>query len=83
MSILDLAINWGIDRNARSDDGSTALHEAVSIRSLKAIEALLDRGVDPCIENAIGQTPLAMAVNLRRERGIIDLLKRKTQCVTK
>jgi uncharacterized protein len=80
MAILDVAISWGIDRNDRSKDGYTALHEAVRVQSQTVVHALLDRGVDPCIKNGIGQTPLAMAINLNRDRAIIDALKRATQC---
>lgn len=80
MAILDVAISWGIDRNDRSGDGYTALHEAVRIQSLRVVQALLDRGVDPCIKNNIGQTPLSMAVNLRRDPTMIKTLSIATRC---
>jgi hypothetical protein len=32
IQILDVAIQWGIDKNYRANDGNTALHEAVWIQ---------------------------------------------------
>jgi uncharacterized protein len=80
MTILDVAIDWGINKNHRSDDGFTALHEAVWIQSVEVVQALLSRGVDPCIKNNIGQTPLAMATSLNRSPAIIEALSRATHC---
>jgi ankyrin repeat protein len=81
MTILDTAIRWGIDKNDRAEDGYTALHEAVRVQSVEVIQALLNRGADPCIKNKIGQTPLAMAINLHRNRAIINALSDATHCV--
>jgi ankyrin repeat protein len=80
MHVLDVAIQWGIDKNDRADDGYTALHEAVRIQSVRVVAALLERGIDPCIKNAIGQTPLAMAINLKRAPAMVDVLSRATHC---
>jgi hypothetical protein len=80
MTILDAAIGWGIDKNDRAEDGYTALHEAVRVQSVEVIQALLNRGSDPCVKNKIGQTPLAMAINLHRDRAIINALSGATHC---
>jgi uncharacterized protein len=80
VGLLDAAIKWGIDVNDRATDGSTALHEAVRIQSADIATALLERGADPCLKNNIGQTPLAMALNLHRPPQLVDLLRRVTRC---
>lgn len=75
MSIIDVALNWGSDKDAQSADGYTALHEAVRIQSAAVVRALLQRGFNPCVRNKIGQTPLAMAINLRRDPEMIRSLQ--------
>lgn len=85
MSILDVAIGWGGSVNERSvapapDGGATALHEAVRINSAEVAKALLARAADPCIRNDIGQTPLDMAVNLKRSETLIRVLRSATRC---
>lgn len=77
---LDLAIAWGSNPNEASSEGMTALHEAVRIDSAKVAEALLARGADPCIRNALGQTPLDMAMSLRRSEALIRVLRPVTLC---
>jgi len=80
LSIIDVAISWGVNKNDRSADGSTVLHDAVQIQSLAVVQALLDRGLDPRIKNRIGQTPLAKAINLNRDKTMIDALTRAARC---
>lgn len=80
MSIIDLALSWGADVNGRSNAGFTALHVAVWIRSLNVVNALLDRGANPCIKSGFDQTPLEMAVDLHRDQRMIDALRKKTLC---
>jgi uncharacterized protein len=75
MSIIDVALKWGIDKNDQSADGFTALHDAVWDQSSAVVQGLLQRGVDPCIKNKIGQTPLAMAINLNRDPEMIKSLQ--------
>jgi ankyrin repeat protein len=81
VSIIDVAIKWGIDINIQSDDGYTALHEAVRIMSVSVIKALLLRGADACIKNKLDQTPLEMAISLRRDPGLIVVLQ-STRCAS-
>jgi ankyrin repeat protein len=80
-SIIDVAMKWGININIQSDDGYTALHEAVRIMSIPLIKALLLRGADACIKNKLAQTPLEMAINLRRDPELIAVL-RSAQCAS-
>jgi ankyrin repeat protein len=77
---LDVAISWGSNPNERAQDGSSALHEAVRVNNAEVAKALLDRGADPCIRNNIGQTPLDMAINLRRPEPLVEVLRHVTQC---
>jgi ankyrin repeat protein len=74
-SIIDVVLSWGIGINSQAADGYTALHEAVRIQSTPVVEALLQRGADPCIKNRIGQTPLAMSNNLKRDSEMIKTLR--------
>jgi ankyrin repeat protein len=80
VGLLDLAISWNAGVNDRALDGATALHEAVRINGSGVATSLLDRGVNPCLKNDIGQTPLDMALNLRRSAALIDVLRRATHC---
>jgi ankyrin repeat protein len=75
MSLIDVALKWGIDKNDQSADGFTALHDAVWSQSPAVVKALLQRGVDPCVKNKIDQTPLAMAINLNRDPEMIKSLQ--------
>jgi ankyrin repeat protein len=75
MSIIDVALTWGIDKNDQSGDGFTALHDAVWTQNPAVVQGLLQRGVDPCIKNKIDQTPLAMAINLKRDPEMIKSLQ--------
>jgi ankyrin repeat protein len=70
-----VALSWGIGINSQADDGYTALHEAVRIKSTPVVKALLERGADPCIKNGISQTPLAMSINLKRDSEMIKALQ--------
>jgi len=63
---IRLLLELGLDVNAASDTGDTALHAAVSGRKSEAIvRFLLDRGADPRKANAKQQTPLALAESPR------------------
>lgn len=82
IGLLDIAIGMGVGPNSRNRDGSTALHKAVWIKSAMVTLALLHLGSDPCLRNGIGQTPLELAVNLRRSEELVGLLRGVTRCVT-
>ena len=81
VSIIDVAMNSGVNINTQSDDGYTALHEAVRIKNVPVIKALLQRGADACIKNRLDQTPLDMAINLRRDPELVAVL-RGTRCTS-
>ena len=73
--VLELALSWGIDPNKQSRGRSgTPLHEAVFWKKDQVVDELLRNGVDPCIADASGQTPLDMAINLKRSKSIQRLL---------
>ena len=64
--IINMLINF-VDLNAKDRDwGRTALHWAVQLDRLEAVEKLLQQpGIDPTIKNKSGLTPLDMALKLK------------------
>lgn len=61
-AVIPLLVDAGADIDAQSDDGTTALYQALknNTRSrLAIIRALLERGADPTIPTATGDTTLA------------------------
>jgi ankyrin repeat protein len=60
------------DPNARSTDGSTALHWAVRSEDLEVVNALLKAGAQVSMANALGVTPVYLAA----ESGNAIILKR-------
>lgn len=55
------ALAQGADVNARSIDGTTALHWAVYQADVELIEHLIDKGADVNVANDYGATPLSTA----------------------
>src|SRR5882672_1030513 len=69
-------LELGLDVNAASDTGDTALHAAVSGRKSEAIvRFLLDRGADPRKANSKQQTPLALAESPRGSPALAALVR--------
>lgn len=72
VAILQLVTSWGISINVSSTGGRTftALHQAAWINTPQIADSivaeLLRLGADPCIPASDGQTPLDMAINLKR-----------------
>jgi ankyrin repeat protein len=66
-------IEDGGDVNARSPDGTTALHWAVHQGNGMLVEALLARGADAAVSNDYGATPLAVAA-VEADRQIVEAL---------
>jgi ankyrin repeat protein len=85
LSLIDLALRWGISPNARSRNGSSALITAVWLDSAAAFQFLLQRGVDPCItqSNDTKNRPLDFARALKRSDDIVRLLEDATRCDTR
>lgn len=67
------AIEDGVDVNAKSPDGTTALHWAVYNGNVALVERLIDAGADVRAANEFGSTPLAEAATIGNA-AIIDTL---------
>jgi ankyrin repeat protein len=76
---IKLCMQAGIDINATTNAGETALHAAISGRGAESIvRFLVDSGASLSAKNKQGRTPLDVAVASRRERGeIVAYLKQK------
>jgi ankyrin repeat protein len=67
------AIRDGVDVNARSPDGTTALHWAVYNGNVALVEQLIAAGADVSAANDFGSTPLAEAATIG-DTAIIEAL---------
>ena len=76
---IKLCVQLGLDINAATTTGETALHAAISGRGADAIvRFLVESGANVTAKNKQGRTPLDVAVASRRERGdIVAFLKQK------
>jgi ankyrin repeat protein len=77
---IRLCMTSGLDINATTNNGETALHAAISGRGAESIvRFLVENGADLKAKNKQGRTPLEVAVASRRERpDIVNLLKEKS-----
>ena len=76
---IKLCMESGLNINATTDAGETALHGAVSGRGSESIvRFLVENGADLDARNKQGRTPLEVAIASRRERAdIVAFLKEK------
>ena len=63
----------GVDVNAASDTGDTALHGAGNIGSAALVQFLVDRGAAVHVENRRGRTPLSQAAGTPAEALLREL----------
>ncbi len=77
---IKLCMELGLDINATTNTGETALHAAVSGRASETIvRFLVENGASLTAKNKQGRTPLEVAVASRKELGdIVAYLKSKT-----
>lgn len=78
---IQICLDAGVDLQATTTTGDTALHSAVSGRGSDAIvRFLVERGANLKATNKQGRTPLDLAVASRKERtGIVDFLRQRMQ----
>ena len=69
------AIEDGVDVNAKSPDGTTALHWAVYNGNVALVERLIAAGADVAAANEFGSTPLAEAATVGNAAIIEALLE--------
>ncbi|CAB0028180.1 unnamed protein product [Trichogramma brassicae] len=60
--------------NVRDNEGNTPLHLAVLCENAEMIESLLRRGVDPCLANAEGLTPLHILCEKNDESELVEAI---------
>ena len=77
---IKLCMESGLDINATTTNGETALHAAISGRASQTIvKFLVENGADLNAKNKQGRTPLEVAVASRKDVShIVDYLKGKT-----
>ena len=68
-----IAVELGVDVNATTTGGDTALHDAVRQRFNVVIQFLADHGADLNVKNKRNETPLSLALADRRDVGAGDL----------
>ena len=73
-SILRLFLQHGADINARSGDGQTPLHWALTYGPLEAVRMLLENGADIEAKDNDGKTALQKAVK-RGQKEVVELLR--------
>ncbi|MFZ4767540.1 MAG: ankyrin repeat domain-containing protein [Roseimicrobium sp.] len=67
--VIECLIEYGSNVNARNDDGTTALHNAVFFRKKDVVRQLIQAGASCSIEDRNGQTPMDIA-NKRGDKDI-------------
>lgn len=65
----------GAKVEATDDEGDTALHEAVSVRSKRGVDVLIAAGVDVDAKDNLAETPRSLAPG--RDPEIAKLIARK------
>jgi ankyrin repeat protein len=68
-----IAIEKGVNVNAATTAGDTALHDAVRQRFNRVIQFLVDHGANLNVKNKRNETPLSLALADRRDVGAGDL----------
>jgi ankyrin repeat protein len=78
---VKLCMELGLDINATTTSGDTALHSAISGRGSKSIvQFLVESGADLQAKNKQGRTPLEVAVASRRDVGdIVTFLRERVR----
>ena len=74
LEIIELLISRGADVNITDECDQTALHNAVSDKSVAAVKALLSANIDLGAKDEEGMTALDIAVNDGSDE-IVDLLQ--------
>lgn len=81
LRILDLVLDWGVDPNSRDlRTGYYALTQAVWDNDVRIAKALVERGVDPCLQEPDGNMPLDVARDLKRSSQLVGYLESVTDC---
>ncbi|XP_045775118.1 potassium channel AKT1-like [Maniola jurtina] len=72
--LLEIYIRRGTDVQQIDYLGRNALHLAVCSNNIRAVQVLLDAGVDPNIKDKVGMTPLSLSLMRRPSFTVAQLL---------
>ncbi|XP_034834979.1 NF-kappa-B inhibitor alpha-like [Maniola hyperantus] len=72
--LLEIHIRRGADVQQIDYLGRNALHLAVCSNNIRAVQVLLDAGVDPKIKDKVGMTPLSLSLMRRPSFTVAQLL---------
>ncbi|CAH2229962.1 jg14034 [Pararge aegeria aegeria] len=72
--LLDIYIRRGVDVQQIDHLGRNALHLAICLDNLRAVQVLLDAGVNPNIKDNLGMTPLSLSLMRRPSLTVAQLL---------
>lgn len=73
LEAVAMAIDFGVDVNARNEEGQTAMHMAAFIGADAIVQYLADQGAEVNVKDRYGETPWSMASGLSpvlRYRGL-------------
>ena len=68
-------VDNGVEVNAQDYDNRSALHLAALTGNAMVVKLLCDRGMEPLIQNNVGETPIDLAEKCGN-RGCVVLMKR-------
>ena len=74
VSCLEVLARFGSDLNRTSQNGATALHNAIEYNRRSILKWLLQKGVNVNAQNEYGETPLHQAIVFRRTEALTMLL---------
>lgn len=76
---MQVLIGEGADMNADRSNGSTLLHTAVGsfLVAADAVRLLVEKGANTAALDGYGRTPLDLAMYVKRNDGVVELLSGK------
>jgi ankyrin repeat protein len=76
--IVRMLLDAGANIEHKNDQGENALISAAQEGHINVVKTLLDAGADVNQTNTDGETALDLAIRLKQKKGLIELLREKT-----